>query len=179
MTRMIEQLLDFTRARLGEGIPVQRQAVDLREICSAVVEEFEAQQPSRVHFVAGGPVPGLWDPDRMAQVMSNLIGNALAHGSPEDPVEVQMSSGGGTVRLEVANRGRPIPESDRPAIFEPFRRTHASAAQDSSGLGLGLYIAREIVRAHRGSIDVASDESGTRFIVELPVVTAAETPRLN
>jgi PAS domain S-box-containing protein len=179
MTRMIDQLLDFTRARLGEGIPVQRQAADLREICSAVVEEFDAQQPSRVHLTADGAAPGLWDPDRMAQVLSNLLGNALAHGSSEHPVEVRMSSGGGIVRVEVANRGSPIPESDRRTIFEPFRRTHASAAQDSSGLGLGLYIAREIVRAHRGSIEVTSNESGTRFVVELPVVADTDTQQPN
>jgi len=179
MTRMIDQLLDFTRARLGEGIPVQRRPADLREICAAVVEEFEAQQQSRVRLAAGDSVSGLWDSDRMAQALSNLIGNALAHGSSEDPVEVRLSSGGGTVRVEVANRGRPIPESDRQTIFEPFRRTQASAAQDSSGLGLGLYIAREIVRAHRGSIEVTSDESGTRFVVDLPIVTAADAQQPN
>jgi two-component system sensor histidine kinase VicK len=178
MTRMIDQLLDFTRARLGEGIPVNPRESDLREICSAVVEEFEAQHPARVHLDAPAAAPGLWDADRMAQALSNLVGNALAHGAPEHPVDVRVSAGAGNVRLEVVNRGRPISEADQQTIFEPFRRTHASAVQDSSGLGLGLYIAREIVRAHRGSIEVASDPAETRFILTLPVAPV-EAPEPN
>ena len=174
MTRMIEQLLDFTRARLGEGIPLRPERAELREICTGVVEEFEALHPARVRFESDGAGAGLWDADRMAQALSNLVGNALAHGLPEEPVEVSLSSRPDGLRLEVANRGPVIPETDRAGIFEPFRRA-ATAGQDSSGLGLGLYIAREIVRAHGGTIDVASDSTSTRFVVRLPVA-APEPP---
>jgi PAS domain S-box-containing protein len=166
MSRMIEQLLDFTRARLGEGIPVELDSGDLRDISHSVVEELEALHPHRIRFTAQS-VPGCYDGDRLAQAVSNLVTNALLHGAPGQPVDVRVFSRNGHGRLEVVNRGAPIPDAVRSTIFEPFRR--AEGSQDSSGLGLGLYIAREIVRAHGGSIEVQSGGDVTTFAIELPV----------
>jgi PAS domain S-box-containing protein len=168
MARMIDHLLDFTRARLGEGIPIQPTPGDLGEICSDVVEELEAQQPGRVRLDSAGDLGGQFDADRIKQAVSNLIVNAVVHGSADAPVLVRLSAEGHEIRLEVSNRGTPIPAADREVIFEPFRRSHMSEVRDSSGLGLGLYIAREIIRSHGGSIDVESDPAETRFVVRLP-----------
>ena len=165
MSRMIEQLLDFTRARLGEGITLDLSSGDLRDISHAVVEELEAQHPNRIRF-EGKSVPGRFDSDRLAQAVANLVSNALQHGSSGGPVDVRVTSSNGHGRLEVVNRGAPIPEEVRSTIFEPFRR--AEGRQDSSGLGLGLFIAREIVRAHGGTIEVESTEDRTAFAIELP-----------
>jgi len=165
MSRMIEQLLDFTRARLGDGIMLTLASGDLRDISHAVVEELEAQHPHRIRF-EGKSVPGRFDSDRLAQAVANLVGNALQHGSPGEPVEVRVSSNNGHGRLEVENRGAPIPEAIKATIFEPFRR--AEGRQDSTGLGLGLFIAREIVRAHGGTIEVDSTGDRTTFAIELP-----------
>jgi PAS domain S-box-containing protein len=169
MTRMIDQLLDFTRARLGEGLRLEPRAADLRDICVSVVEEIEARHPSRVHLKADVNFPGQWDADRLAQVLSNLLDNALDHGSPTDPVEVRLGQENGAVRLDVSNRGRPIPESMREAIFEPFRRASAEVGTARQGLGLGLYITREIAQSHGGSVEVASGEEQTTFTVRLPL----------
>ena len=166
MSRMIEQLLDFTRARLGEGISLELESADLRDISHAVVEELEAQHPRRIRFDALS-VPGKYDADRLAQAVSNVVTNALQHGAPGEPVDVRVLSRNGSGRLEVVNRGARIPDEVRASIFEPFRR--AEGSQDSSGLGLGLYIAREIVRAHGGTIEVESGDDLTTFAIELPV----------
>jgi PAS domain S-box-containing protein len=166
MSRMIEQLLDFTRARLGDGIRLELEPADLRDISHGVVEELEAQHPQRIRF-DGEPVPGRFDPDRLAQAVSNLVTNALQHGTPGQPVDVRVLSRNGNGRLEVVNRGTPIADDVRSMIFEPFRR--AEGAQDFTGLGLGLYIAREIVRAHGGTIEVDSAGELTTFAIELPV----------
>ncbi|HEX4440859.1 MAG TPA: PAS domain S-box protein [Thermoanaerobaculia bacterium] len=165
MSRMIEQLLDFTRARLGDGITLNPSPGDLRDISHAVVEEIEAQHPQRIRFQADS-VPGRFDSDRLAQAVANLVGNALQHGSPASSVDVRVTSRNGSGRLEVSNRGTPIPESVRATIFEPFRR--AEGRRDSGGLGLGLYIANEIVRAHGGTIRLESADDLTTFAIELP-----------
>jgi PAS domain S-box-containing protein len=176
MTRMIDQLLDFTRARLGEGIRLEPREADLRDICVSIVEEIEARHPSRVHLKADVNFPGQWDADRLAQVLSNLVDNALDHGSPTDPVEVCLRQENGAVRLDVSNRGRPIPESMREAIFEPFRRASSEEGTARQGLGLGLYITREIAQSHGGSVEVDSREGQTTFTVRLPLVREPPAP---
>jgi signal transduction histidine kinase len=111
---------------------------------------------------------GVWDKERLAQVVSNLIGNAIEHGKPGGAIEVRLRSEGDGVRLEVHNQGAAIPAELLPSIFDPFRRQQR-AGQKSEGLGLGLYICRELVRAHGGEIAVQStDEAGTTFTVRLP-----------
>jgi PAS domain S-box-containing protein len=168
MARMIHQLLDFTRARLGGGIPVQGAETDLQAICVAALEELEAQHANRFRFRSEGDARGSWDADRLAQVFSNLLGNAVDHGDPTSPIEVSLRRRGDAILFEVTNAGPPIPESLRAVLFDPFRRGAQELHSRQKGLGLGLYISREIVRAHGGSIDVESDAEKTTFRVVLP-----------
>jgi PAS domain S-box-containing protein len=173
MARMIEDLLDFTRVRLGGGIPVQRTSADLYPVVRHAVEEVQMAFPARqVRLEAQGDFRGEWDEGRLAQVVGNLLKNALTY-SPEDTrVTVGLHDEGAWVRLEVhnSNRAGPIPPETLPTLFDPFRRGEASHTEGArEGLGLGLYIAREIVAAHRGFIDVMSSErEGTVFTLRLP-----------
>jgi PAS domain S-box-containing protein len=174
MGRMIDQLLDFTRARLGGGIVVRPEPADLGRICASVLEEIEAQHPNRTRLVFDGACEGLWDGDRIAQVVSNLVGNALDHGSPKDPVYVYLRPENGRVQLEVINSGTPIPTDLLPRIFDPFRRGAHEGHGPRQGLGLGLFITQEIVRAHGGSVEIESAGDGTTVRVMLPM--GAATP---
>jgi signal transduction histidine kinase len=170
MARMIDQILDFTRIRLGRGLPLEPRSIDLAEVCRLATEELEGEAAApRVRLEVRGDVAGTWDADRLAQLASNLVGNALAHGQPGAPVSILLD---GTDRsevvLEVANAGS-IPADLLPGIFEPFTASRRAAAATSQGLGLGLHITRQIATAHGGSIEVASsDEGWTRFTVRLP-----------
>jgi K+-sensing histidine kinase KdpD len=169
MTRMIDQLLDFTRARAGGGIEIQPQDANLAELCAQAVGELEVSHPEwRIQLDIAGTLDGAWDPDRLLQVISNLVGNAGQHGRPEEPIAVALD---GTrreeVRLAVHNLGA-IPPDLLPHIFDPFRGSRHGRFQ-SRGLGLGLFIVREIVRAHGGRIELASSEAdGTTFTLHLP-----------
>ncbi|MBS2032137.1 MAG: PAS domain-containing sensor histidine kinase [Deltaproteobacteria bacterium] len=159
---IVNVLFDFTRVRLGEGIPIERRPVDLCEVAARVVEEFEATHPGRVkgRFLDGHG-KGQWDPHRVAQALGNLISNALDHGEPDQPVEVRVCDDRGGCRLEVENRGGPIPAEAARHLFDPFRR----AAGKSRGLGLGLYIVEQIARAHGGKASIASE--GNRVVAAL------------
>ncbi len=173
MRRMISELLDFTRGRLGGGIPIQRVAGDVRAVVRQGVEELEAAWPERSLRVQVGPgrYEGQWDADRLLQVVSNLGGNALQYGPPELPVTFRLSDAGDAVVLEVHNGGEPIPPEMLPRLFDPFRRGtsagHAGGA--GAGLGLGLYIVEQVVKGHGGRIEAQSAaEAGTTFRVTLP-----------
>jgi PAS domain S-box-containing protein len=171
MGRMIGDLLDFTRSRLGGGFPIQTRRMDFRELCEAVIEELELAYPERsIEFEARGDAWGNWDPDRMAQVVSNLLGNALQHSPESGTVRVDLRDEGDRLLLETANAGPPIPPDVLPHIFEPGRRgPPGRGRKESSGLGLGLYIVRQIVLAHGGEISARSSaEEGTTFTVSLP-----------
>jgi signal transduction histidine kinase len=171
MERMIQQLLDLARSRIGGGIRIAPAPASLERIVNDVAEELRSAHPGRELVVeAGGDLDGAWDADRLQQVASNLINNALCYGSPDEPVRVALRGEDGQVVLSVHNGGAPIPDAIREALFDPFRRGREGAAPASpSGLGLGLYITRELVRAHGGSIDLQSTESsGTTFTVALP-----------
>ncbi|WNG29970.1 PAS domain-containing protein [Cystobacter fuscus] len=167
MSRMITDLLDFTRARMGGGIPLQRRPGELVEWVRTTLEEFDVTHPGRIVFSHGqGPYTGEWDLDRLAQVLSNLVGNALKHGAENTPVAVDLREEEQEIVLVVANQGTPIPESLLPHVFDPFRRAADSSRQ---GLGLGLYIAQQLVLAHGGSITASSSPiAGTTFSVRLP-----------
>lgn len=165
MNRIVEDLLDLTRGQFEGGVPIRPEPSDLGEIVKAAAVELHAAHPGRsIDVQVTGDTRGNWDPGRLSRVASNLVGNALQH-STEDPVRVEVTGGSERVSLAVHNLGTPIPESARRLIFEPFRRGDASA----EGLGLGLYIVREIARAHGGTVDVTSTAAdGTRFNVDLP-----------
>jgi PAS domain S-box-containing protein len=169
MGRMIGDLLDFTRGRLGGGIPIKPRPANLLAICRQVMEELEVGNPQRqLRLRMAGDFRGEWDPDRLAQLLGNLGKNALDY-SPEDiPVDFVLSDGGDTVSVEVRNGGPSIPVELLPLIFEPFRRA-TDGGTPTSGLGLGLFIVQQIARSHGGRVEVCSTEAeGTRFTVVLP-----------
>ena len=159
---MIRDVLDFTRGHLGGGIPVEPTRGDLAEICSRVVDETKAVHPEReIVFVVQGDVVGTWDRARLEQVVSNLVSNAVRHG--QGKIVVEAVGEANEIVLRVQNGGPPIPSNDLPTIFEPFRRG-PETPRGSEGLGLGLYIVREIVRAHGGTVQVRSSAAeGTTF----------------
>ncbi|HZS38916.1 MAG TPA: ATP-binding protein [Polyangia bacterium] len=174
MVELIGTLLDFTDSRFRGGLPIAPAPADLREIATAAIEELRAAHRERsVELDVRGDVRGEWDPARMAQVVSNLVANALTHGAADEPVQVSIA-GDADVVLSVRNRGPVIAPEVLPTIFEPFRRGGAADRGPSRGLGLGLYIVDQIVRAHAGTIAVDSTaERGTVFTVRLPRRRAA------
>jgi PAS domain S-box-containing protein len=170
MHRIIGQLLDFTRGRLGGGIAIERRPTDVGAIVRRVLDELEASHPARqLVLTASGSFAGEYDEIRLAQVVSNLVGNALENSPPDSPVTVSLAERSESdIVLEVKNRGAPIAPELLPHIFEPFRRGRVDRGT-SGGLGLGLFITAEIVRAHGGTIHVASTAAdGTTFTVVLP-----------
>lgn len=169
ISNIISQLLDFTRARLGGGIPIDPKPCDFGEICAEAISEYEMVHPNRaVVLCSDMDTQGVWDRQRLAQVVSNLIGNAIQYGKPESPIDVSVRGEGDRVCLSVHNYGAPIPAEQLPTIFDPFRRGKRQTPR-TEGLGLGLFICREMVRAHSGEIQVHSTEAeGTTFTVRLP-----------
>jgi signal transduction histidine kinase len=175
MERMVGDLLDLTRSRLGGGIPIERKWMDVAAVVREAASELGAAQPGcAVEVVAEGDMRGRWDEARLAQVVVNLVGNALEHGAPEVPVCVTLQGHRKEVTIAVHNHGVPIPPSMLPRVFEPMKRRHTRGARTqgaSSHLGLGLYIADRIIHAHGGRIDVTSSPSaGTTFTIHLPRV---------
>lgn len=176
MERMIGDLLDLTRARLGGALPLRRRRVDLRQVCDEALLEIQAGHPEAVvRLDANGDLHGDWDADRLAQVVSNLVGNAVQHGG-RTAVAVTLSATAEAVAMTVTNGGTPIRPELMPLVFEPLERGHEEDAGGS--IGLGLFIARTIVSAHGGHIEVQSSaEAGTTFSLSLPRAATA-TARL-
>jgi len=173
MARMIGDLLDYTRTRLGAGMPVSPQPMDLGRLCREVFDEFRTAHPSRViRFEAEGDARGDWDADRLRQAVSNLMGNAVQHGAHDAPIDLKLVGERSDVVLVVQNGGPPIPPGQLLQIFNPLVRgsNDGRPRQNRPGsIGLGLYIAREIARSHGGRVEVTStEEAGTAFTVRLP-----------
>jgi signal transduction histidine kinase len=171
MTRMIGDLLVFAGSGLGAAMPLSPAAVDLDGLCREVVDEMRAAHPTRtLRYEPRGDLTGEWDAARLRQVVSNLLGNALQHAA--GPVALTAGAEGADVLLAVHNGGPPIPPDVLPTIFDPLVRGSLSEQERRrrpGGLGLGLYIAREVVVAHGGAIEVKSSaEVGTVFAVRLP-----------
>jgi PAS domain S-box-containing protein len=178
---LIRDLLDFSHGRLGGGIPIAPRPCDLRLICEEGVEEIKQVYATRtIRFFGIGDLRGEWDPDRIDQVVSNLVGNAVVHGA--DPIVVTSHGEDDVVVTSVHNEGPPIPDTLMPTLFEPFTKASEDMqdrADGRQGLGLGLYIAHEIVRAHGGTLVVSSlAAAGTTFTFTLPrrVPRRARTP---
>ncbi|NML15738.1 hybrid sensor histidine kinase/response regulator [Azohydromonas caseinilytica] len=168
--RLIHDLLDFTQARLGSGIPINRASTDLHALVSEAVEELRSTHPGRELVLRlSGDGAGIWDADRLAQVVTNLVTNALAYGAPDRPVTVDVGGNEDGVGLSVHNEGEPIPGELRDTLFEPLRRGALRQGAPVGNIGLGLFIVDQIARAHGGGVDVESSASaGTRFTVRLP-----------
>ena len=173
MAKMISELLDFTGTGLGAALPLSPAPTDLRQVCREVVDETRAAHPGQaLRFDAAGDLAGEWDAGRLRQVVSNLLGNAVHHGAGAASVDLSVTADAAGVELAVHNGGPPIPTDDLPTIFDPLVRGQSPDAQRRrrpGSIGLGLYIAREVVTAHGGTIDVASSAAaGTTFTVHLP-----------
>jgi sigma-B regulation protein RsbU (phosphoserine phosphatase) len=179
MARMIEQILDLTRSRLAGGLEINPESMNLCPTLAGIVDEIRAAHPFREIDLRCPPTAaGSWDRDRLEQVFSNLVGNAIHYGDPQRPVTIDVREEGSDVVVAVHNDGTPIPESARDELFSPFRRGERdSKSTETAGLGLGLYISHELVVAHGGDIDVRSTSTeGTTFRVRLPRVPRASRP---
>jgi signal transduction histidine kinase len=153
MSRMIGQILDLTRSRLGGGLEIVTAPMNLSLILTDISDELRTAHPTRTIQLRCAPSNGTWDRDRLEQLFSNLIGNAIHYGAPDQPVTVSSRPESDSVVVDIHNRGAPIPEELQAKLFDPFRRgTRDSRTATTEGLGLGLYISREIARAHGGDI---------------------------
>jgi signal transduction histidine kinase len=168
MLRMINELLDFTRSRPESGMPVFPQIMDFSALVQELVEEVRVGNPTRTFDLCiDGACSGSWDRDRLAQLCSNLLQNAIEHGALGAPIRVSLAGDAQGVALSVVNEGEPIPESLMPVLFDPFRQGRGKS--QSGGVGLGLHIVSEIARAHRGGVEARSDLRETAFTVTIPL----------
>jgi sigma-B regulation protein RsbU (phosphoserine phosphatase) len=169
-TRLVNDLLDFTQARLAGGLRVQRREIELHQVVCECVDELRLAWPGRmIDCRAEGEGLGLADPDRVAQLVTNLTNNALTYGMPQVPVSITSVVRDDALELRVHNSGTPIDPELLPHLFEPMRRGEQSVSLGSRSVGLGLYIVHEIAAAHGGSVNVSSNEqAGTTFVVSLP-----------
>jgi two-component system sensor histidine kinase/response regulator len=166
---MIEDMLDLARARLAGGILIKREPGDIKALVERVVREHQAAAPDRhIETAYAGDFYGTWDAERIAQVASNLIGNALKHGDKQSPVHVSLDgTDGSSVVLCVSNAGT-IPADLLDHLFDPFRGGQRHPGRNE-GLGLGLYIVYQIVKAHRGNVEVETGRNyRTAFRVVMP-----------
>ena len=170
MNALVGDLLDFTRSRLGRGIPIVRVDMDIAKVCRQTVEEIAALHPQRVvNFDATGEVQGQWDRARISQAFSNVISNAVQHGSDTTPINVVVRGGADDVEVAVQNRGPVIPANELDKIFNPLHRIEGDKpVAPRENLGLGLYITDRIVAAHGGTIRVESSDDNTTFTIHLP-----------
>ena len=169
MKRMIADVLDFAQARLGGGVPVSPRPVELGDILEQVADEVSAGHSGRqIERELSGNLSGSFDPDRIAQLLRNLLENAVAYGPRTEPVRIEAHGDANGVLLAVENSGSEIPEDERPHLFAPFRRGRSSESHAQRGLGLGLFIVDQIARAHGGQVSVRSAQGRTRFEVRLP-----------
>jgi sigma-B regulation protein RsbU (phosphoserine phosphatase) len=167
MSAIINNVLDFARGRLGGGLPLNRSFMLLEPVLAQVIGELQTTHPERTivsDFKLDRPVYA--DPIRVGQLFSNLLGNALAYGTTDKPVGVRVTMEG-RFEISVTNKGPPIPAAAMDRLFLPFSR--GSVRPDQQGLGLGLYIASEIARAHGGKIDATSSDDETRFTFSMPL----------
>jgi signal transduction histidine kinase len=170
---IVEQVADYTRAQALRDMPLRRKEGDLRSHLIKVVEEAQALYPQRdIQFESQGRFQGQWDEVRVGQLLSNLLGNAIQHGDSHGPVRIMLretEQPAGGAEIAVYNSGPGIPAAERATLFEPLSRGVRAADGAVDGLGLGLFICREIVHSHGGTLQLeSSDEAGTRFVATLP-----------
>ncbi len=173
MSHLIEDLIDFTRTRLGTKLPMRTTHAEITRVVREIVDEMRTLHPRRdIVLTMDSEQWGHWDVGRIGQLLSNLVGNAIQHGDRQAPVTVAVRAENGSICLSVHNEGRPIPPEAIAQIFEPLTRLATLDDPDSENtpsIGMGLYICREIARAHGGTIEVVSGPGqGTTFVVRLP-----------
>jgi signal transduction histidine kinase len=172
VSQLVSVLIDEVRIRLGQGLPITPAPMDMGETVQQVVKESRAANPERaISLSTTGNLEGVWDKDRLAQVLSNLIGNAIQYGTPQEDISVEAKESADGILLSVRNRGNPVPPELLPRIFDPLTRGAGKAQNrtQASSLGLGLFITKGIVEAHGGRIDVTSGiADGTCFAIRLP-----------
>ncbi len=178
MERMIAQLLTFTSVRLGSGIALQVAPADLRALCESVIAELALRASSQPSCEFIGDLHGTWDADRLMEVISNIAGNAIEHAAPGTPIRVRAwPEGAGTqVAVEISNQGACIPVDVLPYIFLAFHQGRQSKHSKVGNVGLGLYIAKNIVLGHGGTLDVESANETTAFTLRLPRVSMPQSP---
>lgn len=169
---ILDQLLDLTRARIGSGLQVSREPMDMAFVARQLVDEMRAAYPERTFTIeVSGATEGEWDRPRIGQVFSNLLGNAVQYGFKDPPIQVEIRGGQDEVVVSIRNDGLPIPPDTINRVFDALVRSSAgeSGHGQSNNLGLGLYITKEIVSAHGGTIKVTSSEKhGTKFTAVFP-----------
>jgi signal transduction histidine kinase len=176
---LLDDLLDFNRTKLGLGITISPAPVDLAEAFLAEIEQLRVAYPGRsIALEANGDASGVWDINRLSQLLGNLVGNAIKYGAFSSPVRIVLNGLPTEVRFAVHNYGPKIEQSMLAQIFEPLKRglDHQLAAGSDGSMGLGLYIAREIAIAHHGDISAKSDENETVFTVRLPRLSDKSRP---
>ncbi|QNA90226.1 sensor histidine kinase [Massilia sp. Dwa41.01b] len=180
MSKLINDLIDFTRTHLGPGIPIRVKQGNLVAVCAEVTDEMRTYHPERqIELDIPPRLDAIFDESRLAQVLSNLIGNAIQYSAPDVPVTVRVEDRGDSVSIAVNNQGSPIAADKIVSVFDPMVRIAANVGANGAdggyiertSLGIGLYISREIVHAHGGQIVVASNaRDGTTFTVIMPLV---------
>jgi hypothetical protein len=172
---IVRDLLDMAKAKAGQSLPLKKARCSLTDLCNHIVDETRLSNPEReIFIVLPGQIEGRWDEIRLGQLMANLLSNAVQYGAPDTPIVVNVMDEDAEVAIEVTNGGEPIPPTHLHTIFKSFSRLPSKDAdQDvptsNLGLGLGLFICKEIATAHGGTISVSSTkEDGTTFSVRLP-----------
>ncbi|WP_035603738.1 PAS domain-containing sensor histidine kinase [Haloferula sp. BvORR071] len=168
MSELIENLMDFARARLGGGMVLDRTLVDLEPVLRHVIDELGTAHPKKtIEVEIAGPLQVDCDPARVAQIASNLVANALVHGAQDQSVKIHSSLSDGYFELCVCNQGKPISPETLKVLFQPFTREEVRSSQN--GLGLGLYIAAEVAKAHEGTLEASSTGAETCFTFRMPL----------
>ena len=174
---LLDDLVDFNRTKLGLGINITLANVDLAKVFADEVEQLRGAHPGRrLELEVIGDTRGFWDGLRLQQLLRNLVSNAIKYGEAEAPVRVVLTGEEADVGIEVVNSGPAIDQSALDQIFDPLKRGSVQRHDTYDGLGLGLYIVREVARAHGGEIDVRSDQGETVFAVRLPRRNEAHRP---
>ena len=178
MNRLVTDLLEFTRTRFGDSIPVSAAPMEASRMAEDVAGEVRSSYEGTVVNVRTvGDTAGRWDSERLTQAVTNLVSNAVHHGTRGGPIDITVTGSADEVTISVRNQGTPIPPNQVSRIFDAMKDLESPSGKDRRHLGLGLYIVDKIVRAHGGSVHVQSGASGTEFSVQLPRVIPSALER--